>query len=318
MQPINLIWLQGQGCTGDTVALISASEPSLVDALTGVLPEVSEIKLAYHPTVMAPWGETALSVLDDAKEGKLDPFVLIVEGALPDEGKAAASDGYYCAVGDKGGKLVMINDLLMSLKDKAAAIVAVGTCATFGGIAGAKPNPTGAKGVMDFLGKDYRSTLGLPIINVSGCPAPGDNTIKTLAYLALVARGVLTNPPALDEYNRPLFLYGDLAHHICPRAGSLANGQFSKEFGEEYCMGLLGCKGPITHCRVPRDGFADGAGGCPTVGSICIGCTEPEFPDGPFAPILKKSPIWPWVVHAINDTIGHVRAAMTRLTKRSI
>jgi Ni,Fe-hydrogenase I small subunit len=76
---INLVWLQGQGCTGDTVALISAREPSLVDVLTGILPEVSNINLAYHPTVMAPWGEKALSVLDDAKEGKLDPFVLVLE-----------------------------------------------------------------------------------------------------------------------------------------------------------------------------------------------------------------------------------------------
>ena len=206
MTPINLIWLQGQGCTGDTVSLISASEPSLVDVLTGILPEVSDIRLAYHPTVMAPWGETALSVLDDAKDGKLDPFVLILEGAVPNEEKAASQGGYYCAVGDKGGKLVTINELLMALKDKAAAVVAVGTCATFGGIAAAKPHPTGAKGLMDFLGRGYRSALGLPVINISGCPAPGDNTIKTLAYLALVARGVLTAPPELDEHNRPIFL----------------------------------------------------------------------------------------------------------------
>jgi len=318
MQPINLIWLQGQGCTGDTVALISASEPSLVDVLTGVLPEVSEIKLAYHPTVMAPWGETALSVLDDAREGKLDPFVLILEGAVPDEEKAAREGGYYCAVGDKAGKLITINEILLSLKDKAAATVAVGTCATFGGIAAAKPNPTGAMSLLEFFGKDYKSGLGLPVINVSGCPATGDNTIKTLAYLVLVARGVITAPPELDEHNRPLFLFGDLAHHICPRAGSMGNGQFSHDFGDPYCMGLLGCKGPIAYCRVPRDGFADGVGGCPTVGSICIGCTEPGFPDAPFSPFLKKSPVWPWVVHAINDTIGHVKAALTRLIPRRI
>ena len=318
MQPINLIWLQGQGCTGDTVALISASEPSLVDALTGILPEVGDIKLAYHPTIMAPWGETALSVLDDAREGKLDPFVLIFEGAIPDEESAAKDGGYYCAVGDKAGKLVTANEILTSLKDRAAATVAVGTCATFGGIAAAKPNPTGAMSLSDFFGKDYKSTLGLPVINVSGCPATGDNTIKTLVYLTLVARGVLTAPPQLDEHNRPVFLFGDLAHHICPRAGSLANGQFSHNFGESYCMGLLGCKGPITYCRVPRDGFADGVGGCPTIGSICIGCTEPGFPDAPFSPFLKKSPIWPWVVHAVNDTIGHVKAALTRLIPRRI
>lgn len=318
MQPINLVWLQGQGCTGDTVALISAREPSLVDALTGILPELSDINLAYHPTVMAPWGETALSVLDDAKEGKLDPFVLILEGAIPDEEKAAREGGYYCAVGDKEGKLVTINELLMSLKDKAAAAVAVGSCAAFGGISGGKPNPTGAKGLLDFYGKDYKSTLGLPVINVSGCPAPGDNTIKTLAYLALVARGVITAPPELDEHNRPKFLYGELAHHLCPRAGALLNGASSHNFGEPDCMGLLGCKGIITHCRVPRDGFADGVGGCTTVGSICIGCTEPGFPDEPFSPFLKKAPVWPWTVEAIKDTIGHATAALTRLIPRRI
>ncbi len=318
MQTINLIWLQGQGCTGDTVSLISAREPSLVDALTGILPEVSDINLAYHPTVMAPWGERALSVLDDAKDGKLDPFVLILEGAIPDENKSAENGGYYCAVGDKDGHLVTLNELLLSLKDKAAAAVAVGTCAAFGGVPAGKPNPTGAKGLLDFFGKEYRSTLGLPVINVSGCPAPGDNCIKTLAYLVLIARGVITVLPELDKHNRPLFLYGELAHHLCPRAGSLAHGAFSKEFGEPHCMGLLGCKGPISHCRVPRDGFADGVGGCPTGGSPCIGCTEPGFPDPPFSPFLKKAPAGVWTVDAILDTIGHVHAALTRLIKRSI
>ena len=318
MQPINLVWLQGQGCTGDTVALISAREPSLVDVLTGILPEVSDINLAYHPTVMAPWGKTALSVLDDAKEGKLDPFVLILEGAIPDEQKAAREGGYYCAVGDKDGKLITINELLMSLKDKAAAAVAVGSCASFGGIAAGKPNPTGAKGLLDFYGKDYKSTLGLPVINVSGCPAPGDNSIKTLAYLVLVARGVITAPPELDEHNRPKFLYGEMAHWICPRAGYASHGKYSHDFGEPYCMGLLGCKGPITYCRVPRDGFADGFGGCCTVGSICIGCTEPGFPDAPFSPFFKKAPVWPWTEGAILHTIGSVRAALTRLIPRRI
>lgn len=318
MQPINLVWLQGQGCTGDTVALISARDPSLVDVLTGILPEVADIKLAYHPTVMAPWGETALSVIDDAKEGKLDPFVLVLEGAVPDEDKAAREGGYYCAVGDKGGKLVTINEILTDLKDKAAAVVAVGTCAAFGGIAAGEPNPTGAMSLPDFYGGDYRSTLGLPVINVSGCPAPGDNCIKTLAYLALVARGVAAAPPELDEHNRPVFLYGELAHHICPRAGHLGHGKLSHDFGEPYCMGLLGCKGPIAYCRVPRDGFASGWGGCPTIGSPCIGCTEPGFPDAPFSPFLAKAPAWPWTQGAILDTIGHVYAALTRLIPRRI
>jgi hydrogenase small subunit len=101
MQPINLIWLQGQGCTGDTVALISARDPSLVDVITGVLPEVEGIKIAFHPTIMAPWGEKALEPLEEAKQGKLDPFVLVLEGAVPSEEIAQKTGGYFCGIGDK-------------------------------------------------------------------------------------------------------------------------------------------------------------------------------------------------------------------------
>ncbi len=318
MDAINLIWLHGQSCTGDTVSLIGARRPSLVDALTGILPEASNIVLAYHPTIMAPWGEKALSVLDDAQEGKLDPFVLILEGSIPDEEQAARDGGYYCIAGEKDGQLITVNEQLLALKDKAAAAVAVGTCATYGGVVAAKPNPTGAMGLLDFFGRSYRSTLGLPVICVSGCPAPGDHYIKTLVYLALVARGVLTAPPELDEYNRPVFLYGELAHHICPRCGYYAHGDFSHDFGEPYCMALLGCKGPISYCNVPRDGFTEGYGGCPTIGAICIGCTEPEFPDGPFSPFFKKAPVGVMAKAAIKDTIGHVTAALTRLSRRRI
>jgi hydrogenase small subunit len=316
-QPINLIWLQGQGCTGDTVALISARDPSLVDVMTGILPEVEGINIAFHPTIMAPWGEKALVVLEQAKQGKLDPFVLVLEGAVPSEEIAQKTGGYFCGIGDKEGKIVTLTQVLTDLKDKAAAVVAIGTCAAYGGIAAGKPNPTGAKGLPDFYGKNFKSKLGLPVINVPGCPTPGDSTIKALAYLVLVARG-LAPVPELDEFARPKFLYGELAHHICPRAGYLADGKFSTHFGEPYCMGLLGCKGPIAHCRVPREGFADGYGGCPTTGSPCIGCTEPAFPEPPTSPFLQKSPVSPWISEGIKDNIGKVRATISRFHKRSI
>jgi hydrogenase small subunit len=317
LPPINVIWLQGQGCTGDTVALISARDPSLADVITGVLPEVEGIKIAYHPTIMAPWGESALEALDAAKAGKLDPFVLVLEGAVPDEKLAMKTGGYFCGIGDQNGKIITLNEILDALKDKAAAAVAIGTCATFGGIVSAKPNPTGAKGLWDYYGRNWKSTLGLPVINVSGCPAPGDSTIKTLATLVLVARGAAA-VPALDQYNRPMFLYGELAHHICPRAGYIMEGKFSHHYGEEYCMGLIGCKGPIAYCPVPKYGFANGFGGCPTTGSPCIGCTEPGFPDPPFSPFLQKSPVSPWVKEGILDNIGKVKATLHRFVKRSI
>jgi hydrogenase small subunit len=307
MDPINLIWLHGQSCSGDTVSLIGAGEPSLVDVLTGMLPEVGDIRLAFHPTIMAPWGEKALSVLDDAREGKLDPFVLIFEGAIPDEDRAAKQGGYFCSAGDRGGKLVTANQLLMELKDKAAATVAVGTCASFGGIVAGKPNPTGAVGLMDFLGKDYRTTLGLPVINISGCPASGDNYIKALAYVALMARGVVTAPPELDQYNRLKLLHGELAHHICPRGGYFAVGKYSYQFGDPYCMCWLGCKGPISYCQVPRDRFAGHLGGCTTVGSPCIGCTEPGFPDEPFSPFFEMAPADSLATGVIPGSVRHVQ-----------
>jgi hydrogenase small subunit len=317
MQPINLIWLQGQGCTGDTVALISARDPSLVDVITGVLPEVEGIKIAFHPTIMAPWGEKALEPLEEAKQGKLDPFVLVLEGAVPSEEIAQKTGGYFCGIGDKGGKIITISEVLLDLKDKAAAVVAIGTCAAYGGVAAGIPNPTGAMGLGKFLGADYKSTLSLPVINVPGCPTPGDSTLKALAYLVLVARGAAA-VPALDQFNRPMFLYGELAHHICPRSGYLAEGKFSHHYGEPYCMGLLGCKGPIAYCRVPRYGFANGYGGCPSTGSPCIACTEPAFPDPPTSPFLQKSPIKSWVREGILDNIGKVKATLHRFHKRSI
>jgi hydrogenase small subunit len=290
LQPINVIWLHGQSCSGDTVSLIGAGQPSFTDLLDGLLPETAGIRLVFHPTIMTTWGKSAFAVLDDAAQGKLDPFLLIFEGSVPNEKQAAKNGGYYCSVGQRNGVSVTANDILLELKDKAAATIAVGTCASFGGIVAGRPNPTGAKGVMDFLGKDYRSSLGLPVINVSGCPASGDNYIRALVYVTLLARGIVKGPPELDEHNRLKFLHDELAHHLCPRGGYFAISKYSYQFGDPYCMVWLGCKGPISYCQVPRDKFAGRLGGCTTVGSPCIGCTEPGFPDEPFSPFFEMVP----------------------------
>ncbi|ODS37107.1 hypothetical protein BEH94_02240 [Candidatus Altiarchaeales archaeon WOR_SM1_SCG] len=317
MDEINIIWIQGQGCTGCTVSLTGGTHPSIVDVLTGFMPQLEGLKLVYHPTLMATWGEEASQVLADAQEGKYDPFVLIVEGSVPDEKKACRDGGYYCSIGDLNGEMIVFSDVLSKLSKRAGAIVAVGTCSSFGGIPHGKPNPTGAKSVLEFLGKDYKSALGLPVINISGCPPQGETIIEALGHLVLTARGALP-VPELDEHNRPVFLYGPKAHEICPRAGYFAEGKYSKEFGDAHCMGMLGCKGPITHCLVPSRGFIEGVGGCTTVGGICIGCTEPEFPDEPFAPFLKKAPAGAYAEETIGDIKGKISAILGRLTSRKI
>jgi len=314
---INLIWFQGQGCTGCTISITGGSHPSIVDVLTGFMPQVRDINLVYHPTLMLSWGENAMKILKDAKDGRYDPFVLILEGAIPDEDRAKETGGFYCGIGDLDDEIVTLTDILPELANRAAASVAVGTCASFGGIPHGKPNPTGAKSLRDFLGSDYRSTLNLPVINLPGCPPMGNNIIEAIAHLVLTIRGKLP-VPELDNYNRPVFLYGETVHEICPRAGHFACGEYSENFGEIFCMGMLGCKGIITHCNVPRRGFIDGIGGCTTVGGICIGCAEPEFPDEPFSPFLKKAPAISYGIEAVADIKGKIYAILSRLKPRGI
>lgn len=317
LEKINVVWIQGQGCTGCTVSVTGGTNPDLINVFTGFLPQIEGINLVYHPTIMVPWGEDASKILDDVINGKYDPFVLVVEGAVPDEKKAQETGGYYCGVGEIDGKMMLFDDVLLKLSKRAGAVVAVGTCASFGGIPHGNPNPTGAKGVINFLGKDYKSGLGLPVINLPGCPPSGETIIEALGHLVLTARGALP-VPELDADNRPVFLYGPKVHEICPRAGYFAGGKYSSEFGEPYCMGMLGCKGIITHCQVPKKGFVEGAGGCTTVGGICIGCTEPEFPDEPFSPFLQKAPVGPYASEAMEDMVAKVKAVLSRLLSRKI
>jgi hydrogenase small subunit len=317
LEKIHIVWLQGQGCSGCTISLTNATNPNLIDVLTGFIPQVSGISLDFHPTIMAPWGKDAVNILKMAERKDIDPFVLIVEGSIPNEEIAKRTGGFWCAVGEENGQLLTLNDWISRLSGKAAAIVAAGSCASYGGVRHGAPNPTGAKGVLDFLGRNWKSILGLPVICIPGCPVQGDHLLKTLGYAVLAVRGHLP-PPELDEHHRPKFIFSDLAHDICPRAGFYTSGRYSNEFGEPYCMSLLGCKGIITHCDVPKRGFVDGIGGCTTLGAPCIGCTEPEFPDKPFSPFLEKAPASAFASDALKGFKGHISAGLKRAYRREI
>ena len=180
------------------------------------------------------------------------------------------------------------SEWLERLAPKAWAVLAVGTCATYGGIHAMAGNPTGAMGVPDFLGWDFRSKAGNPIVCVPGCPIQPDNLSETILYLLYQAAGQAPMIP-LDEALRPKWLFGATVHEGCDRAGYYEQGDFATEYGSPKCIVKLGCWGPVVKCNVPKRGWMGGVGGCPNVGGICIGCTMPGFPDK-FMPFMDEPP----------------------------
>ena len=181
-----------------------------------------------------------------------------------------------------------VNDWLDRLAPKALALVAAGTCATYGGIHAMAGNPTGAMGVADYLGWTWKSKAGIPIVNIPGCPTHPDNFAETLLYLLYQAAGAAPMIP-LDDALRPTWLFGATVHEGCDRAGYYEQGDFATEYGSPKCIVKLGCWGPVVKCNVPKRGWVNGVGGCPNVGGICIGCTMPGFPDK-FMPFMDEPP----------------------------
>lgn len=339
---VNIVWFESQSCTGDTTSLLEGTDPSIVDILLGNSSIVSpqEVVLAYSDAVMPAWGERALSVLKTASSGNLNPFVLVVEGSFPIDsarGGPPESD-YLCYIGEENNKPVTCTEWFRRLASRAAAIVTVGTCSSYGGIPGNavlqptsdelarsislydklgfSKSPTGSVGILD---DPIRKTKGIlsrieegkpflnflnnpscvnggfpekcrPIIAVPGCPANGNAIIKTLASVVLWYKGLLPLP-ALDNYGRPIFIYGPTTHDQCPRAGSYAAGDFRKNPGDDdyRCLFALGCKGPVSHCPWNKVGWINGVGGPTNRGAICIGCTNPGFSDS-YEPFFKPLP----------------------------
>ena len=136
---------------------------------------------------------------------------------------------------------------------------------------------TGCMGLADYLGWDWKSKAGLPIVNVPGCPVQPDNFTETLLYLLYQAAGRAPLIP-LDDKLRPKWLFGMTVHHGCDRAGYYEEGVFTTEYGKPECLVKIGCWGPVVDCNVTKRGWMAGIGGCPNVGGICIGCTMPGFP----------------------------------------
>ncbi len=289
---VHAFWLAGMSCDGCSIAAVGATQPSVEALLTGTIPGIPRIVL-HHPVLAVEAGEDFVRNYELAAEGKLGaPFVVIFEGSVPDESIARSQGGYWSGLGvrDDNGEPQPIPtaEWLKRLSKHAAAVIAIGTCATWGGIPAAINNPTNAMGVMDFLGEEYRSALGLPVVNIPGCSPVGDNFTETVAAVLLFLQG-LGPLPEFDELGRPAWLYGETVHRGCTRAGFYEEGTFAEEYGDRQCLVEIGCWGPVVQCNINKRGAINHVGGCMNVGAPCIGCTMPGFPDS-FSPFYERPP----------------------------
>ncbi len=284
----HVLWLsEGMSCDGDTVSVTAAMQPSLEDVLLGAIPGLPRVHL-YNKVLAYEVGDEFMSFLYRAERGELEPFVLVIEGSIPNE--EINGDGYWTSLGTDAatGQPITLNTWIDRLAPKATAVVAAGTCATYGGIHAMAGNPTGSMGLADYLGWEWRSKAGLPIVNVPGCPVQPDNFMETLLYLLYQVAGVAPMIP-LDQQLRPTWLFGKTVHEGCDRGSYYEQADFAAEYGSPKCLVKLGCWGPVVNCNVTKRGWMDGIGGCPNVGGICIACTMPGFPDR-FMPFMDEPP----------------------------
>ncbi|MFB3893412.1 MAG: hydrogenase small subunit [Phycisphaerae bacterium] len=253
-----VIWLQGQNCTGCSVSLLNSIYYTTIDNLL-----TNVIDLEYHSTVMAAAGDLAVSA---ATANLTKPHILIVEGAIP-----TAGGGKFCEIWPG----MTILDAVRQFADQAAYIVAMGTCAAYGGMAAGNPNPTGAMGLSKVL-------PGKTVVNIPGCPAQPDWLVGTVAYILKNGKA-----PTLDANGRPTDFYGTLCHDRCPRLEAYREGEFATRLGDrEECLDHIGCRGWKTYCDCPTRKWNGAAAGVPGINwciganNPCIGCTQPDFPDG--------------------------------------
>lgn len=312
---IDVLWITaGLSCDGDTISVTAAMQPSIEDLIFGAIPGIPKVRL-HNPVLAYENGDDFMKRFYLAAEGKLDPFILVIEGSIPDE--TNKNDGYWAAFGTDGetGQPITTSAWIDRLAPQAWAVIAAGTCSAYGGIHAMQGNPTGAMGLPDYLGWQWKSKADIPIVCVPGCPVQPDNFTEILLYLLYQASGLAPMIP-LDGELRPKWLFGQTVHEGCDRGGYYEQGEFAKAYGDRECIVKLGCWGPVVQCNVAKRGWMGGIGGCPNVGGICIGCTMPGFPDK-FMPFMDQPPGSILSAHAI---MGYGRAihALRRFTLASL
>lgn len=258
-----ILWLQGMSCSGCSMSFLNSNEPNVADVITTM------ISLVYHSTLSAAQGAEAMRVIDQMLNS--NDFVLVLEGSVP------AGMPEACTMGGR-----TLESILIPAIKNAKAIVAVGTCATFGGIPAAEGNPTGSVGMKDFMqskGLTYQNRL----VNCPSCPVHPESVWGTLAYV--VAKGY---PEVNPKLLTPMMFYAHSVHDECPRYHYWEKEQFAARFGDEGCLFKLGCLGPLSHTRCPRRQWNGGVNWCIRAAAPCVGCTSESFARKRDFPFYRK------------------------------
>ena len=292
---VHVFWLSGMSCDGCSVATIGATNPSLEDLVLDRVPDLPLVAI-HHPMLAEESGAELMASYAAAANGTLGaPYIVVVEGSIPDD--QSISTGYFSAMGagadgprgrSSGDQPTKVTDWIVALAPGAEACIAIGTCATWGGMPAAAGNITGSMGLMDFVGAGFRSRRGIPVLNVPGCAPPGDNFTETLTSV-IQHLGGKRDLPAFDELGRPAWLFGETVHRHCSKAGYYEEGVFAEEPGDDQCLVEIGCWGPVVQCNIVERGAINHMGGCMLAGGACIGCTMPGFPDK-YSPFYKAPP----------------------------
>jgi len=258
------VWLEFSDCAGDSESMLRATKPTIGQIVLDV------ISLEYHETIMAGSGKFAEKALQDVVKNQKGKYIAIVEGAIP-----MKDGGIYCTIGGKTAA-----DIAKEVCGNAAMTLAVGSCASWGGIASASPNPTGSVGV-------GKAVPGITYVNLPGCPMNVENVTATIVHY--LTFGAL---PALDGEHRPLFAHGALIHNNCERRAHFDAGQFVRKWGDEghrlgWCLYEMGCKGPEAYFNCPTIRWNGGTSWPVKAGHPCFACASTNNWDA-FGPIYKR------------------------------
>jgi len=257
---IPVLWLQGQSCSGCSVSLLNTENPDPAELLTRY------ISLLFHSTLSFATGHLSMEVLNKSIEQK--NYYLVIEGSIPEKLPEA------CVIGEE-----LITEQVLRASRDANAIIAVGTCAAYGGIPAAEGNPTGAVGVPEFL---KHNSISKPTIILPGCPVHPEWIVGTLAHV--IKFGI----PPIDSQGRPKSIYSRLIHDQCPRFADYEREKFAKHFSDTGCLFKLGCLGPNTHADCTVRHWHSGVNSCINAGAPCIGCASEAFPGKKAFPFYRK------------------------------